>query len=224
MIFSDLYNEVKTNYPDADISTANAKKYVNRAYRQIALTYSFYESEGTSSFNTVADQSAYAVATVAAGARDIISIRDTTNKYNLKPETIQWYNEQDVSTDVSSQPLYYVRHGANILLWPLPDAVYAMLVRHRTLPADLSADGDTPKFPEPWHEVLAMLASAKAGIAAGFGDIGQNFKNEALGLIGSIQEDTTMEARRRIGQISIQRTRRTARESAIRRLHAEFDV
>lgn len=64
-----------------------------------------------------------------------------------------------------------------------------------------------------------LLAAHRAGMVAGFESKAINLKNDALGKIGELQERHTQAARRRVGQVTIQRTRRRKVSS---RNHAEF--
>jgi len=218
MTFQEIYTEVLDYFPKAALEPTKAKEFVNRAYRQMAMSFQFVELEEETDADTVVDQ---ATVTWPTGARDIITVYNETEKERLEPETIQFYDDQDTSTDNTGAPKYFILYGGELFIFPTADAVYTLRIRHRGLPDEMDDDAESPVYPSDWHEVIVLNAASKAGFFLGYDSKGINLKNEALGLIASLQEDATMASRRRIGQISVQRTRRPAK--VIGRSHAEFD-
>lgn len=219
MQFSEIYGEIQAYYPKAEISVPDAKKYANRAYLALAESFQFFETEFTDEGTTTADGTEEY--SVPAGAFDIVTMRDLTNKLDLIQETIQFYDGLDTSGDVKGQPEYFVLYGeGKFLLFPTPDGAYDLRIRYRKLPDEMVADGDEPVYPTQWHEVITLLGAHRAGMVAGFESKAINLKNDALGLIGELQERHTHAARRRIGQVTLQRTRRERYDHRTR--HAEF--
>lgn len=182
--------------------------YINAAYKQLAMSFRFYELENTStSTTTVSGTASYAVPT---GCRQTISIVDTTNKNKLEPRDIAWYEQQDTSTDVTGAPEYYVRYGSNYLLWPTPDGAYSLRIRYTALP-DTITTGEEPVYSVEWHRVLVFLAASSLCFRFGLDSKGMNLKNEALGMISALQEDQVQDARMRTSQVSFERTRPSGR-------------
>lgn len=211
MTFAELYAETRGMLGTrADFTVAQAKAYVNRAYKRLCNAFQYYEIDSTdTSKSTVANTATVAIPT---GAREIISIKITGDtEYEIIPKTIDWYERQDTTTANTGVPVYYVRYGSNILFWPTPDDAYALRVRYRGLPADMSSDNDTPVIPAEWHDTIVMLAASYAAFALGMAQRGQELKNEALGMLSAIQEDNTRDSRHRIGQVTLMRTRRSTR-------------
>lgn len=222
MDFQTMYQEVMDYVPDSKMTIAEAKKFVNRAYIQMAMSFQFYGLETSGTFNTAAGDFDYAIATVAAGAKDIIGIYNETDDCPLQEETIQWWEEIEVDpTTLQEAPRYWVRFGDELLLWPTPDTAYTLRIRYKTNPTELSSNGDEPVFPEEWHECIVLWAASKAAFSKGYTNIGVNIKNEYLSLVGALQEEQTMQARRRVGQIGVQRFGPHHRRR--RSNHAEFD-
>lgn len=221
MNFKEMCEEVCDHIPDSKCTVGAAKTYVNRAYRQMAMSFQFYELENSDTFTTVSGTYEYDLATIASGAKDIIGLRNETDNCPMHEKAFGWWQEvNEDRTVVTGAPEYWVRFSDVILLHPTPDDAYSIKVKSRKNPTELSSDGDTPVFPEEWHYGIVLLAVSMAAIRYGYSNIAVNTKNEHLALIGSLQEEPTMQARRRVGQISVQKTRR---ESAPRRRHAEFD-
>lgn len=215
MTFAEMYGEVNTYYGSHALltatSSAKSKEFVNRMYRQLARSYRFYELDSTdTSKATVAGTATVAIPT---GAREIVSVRDTDNRVKLVKRDIEWYENQDQSSDVQGVPEYWIRYGSNILFWPTPDGAYDLQIRYMALPALLSADGDTPVYPADWHEVIVLLAASRAGYWLGLDTKAMNFKSEALGLIASLTEDIASDKMHSTGQMAVQRTRPNPRGS-----------
>lgn len=222
MTFAEMYGEVQSYLPESGIDATTAKKYVNRAYLQMAMSFQFYGVETKTTFNTAAADNDYDIGTVAVGAKDIVAIYNNTQDYPLVQRDIVWWEATlEDPTTVTGEPTDWVRYGDDILLYPTPDAIYEMNIRYKTNPAEMTTDGESPVFPEEWHEAIVLSAMSKAAFFYGFDNKGINMKNEALALISALQEEPTMASRRRIGQISVQRLGHTRQQR--RRRHPEFD-
>ena len=211
MDFQDLYEDAQSYLADrADYLTADAKADVNRAYKKICNAFKFYEIDATdTSIATVDGTSSY---TTPSGVREIITMKITGDtEYLILPMEMGWYERQDTSDDNKGVPEYFIRHGSLLYLWPTPDDAYDIRIQYRTMPADMSADADEPVIPEEWHEAIAFSAASVACFRFGMAQRGQELKNEYLGVITGIQEDTTRDSRHRIGQMRLQRTRRSSR-------------
>ena len=213
MTFAEMFGEVNTYFGSNALLTAGtsakSKEFVNRMYLQLARSFRFYELDLTDTASvTVANTATVAI---TAGTREIISVRDTTNKFQLKKRDIDWYEQQDQSTDAAGTSEFWLRYGSNILLWPTPSAVVSLQIRYMILPTALSADGDTPVYPKDWHEVIVLLAASRAGYWLGADTKAMNFKSEALGLIAALTEDITGDRMRSMGQVGIARTRPSPR-------------
>lgn len=210
MQFSEMYGELETHLGSnarlTASSSAKSKEFINRMYLQLARSYRFYELDLTdTSKSTVAGTATVAVPT---GTREIISIRDTTNKIKLIKRDIEWYEGQDQSSDAQGVPEFYLRYGSNIVLWPTPDGAYALQIRYLKLPDELSDDADVPVYPEDWHEVIVLLATSRAAYWLGLDTKAMNYKSEALGLISALTEDITSDKMHGTGQLAVARTRR----------------
>lgn len=215
MQFSEMYTELEEYFGShprlTASSSAKSKEFINRFYFQLARSYRFFELDKTDTSKvTVANTVSVAIPT---GAREIISVRDTTNKNKLIRRDIDWYESQDQATTSAAVPEYWLRYGNIILLWPTPDAAYNLQIRYLALPTALSADDDEPVYPEDWHEVIVLLAASRAGFWLGMDTKAMNFKSEALGLIASLTEDITADRMHSTGQMAIQRTRRRSNDS-----------
>jgi hypothetical protein len=207
--FSEMYGEVAEHLASrGDVTTAQIKTRINRVYRRLAKSFSFHELEETDESLTTVDGTASC--TVPAGVWGIQSIKidDTDNETNLVPRDMVWYERQDTRlTKTTGRPRYYILWKNLIYLWITPDDAYSLRVRHKIYPTALSGDSDVPVYPEEWHEYIVLQTAAEFALLKNMSERYKELKNEALGIISTIQEDDTIESRSRTGQVAIQRTR-----------------
>lgn len=202
--FVQMQTEVKLHLGDhAKADTTVVKDWLNRIYNMIASVFRDLGSDSTdTSITTVNKTASY---TTPSGVRVITSIRDTTNKLKLEPKDIDWYEDQDDSSDAKGQPEFWVRYGSNLLFWPTPDGAYAIRIRYRAAPTALSSDADETIFPSEWDDVIILLAASKGAFMLGMDRKGMNLKSEGLSILSQIKEDISQEQLRRMGQIQPQR-------------------
>lgn len=211
MTFLELQTATKSFLADrADFTTAIAKEFINRAYQKMANSFQFYELDGTDeSITTVDGTASY---NTPSGVRSIRVIKITGDtEYEVIAQTMAWYERQDTTSDNKGLPEHYIRYGSKIFFWPTPDDAYEVRIRYLKDTTELSADADVPVFPEEWHELLFLSAASSACFQFGMAQRGMELKNEFLGAVTALQEETTMDSRHRIGQVRLQRTRRSHR-------------
>ena len=199
-----MQTEVKLHLGDhAKADTTVVKAWINRIYNMIASVFRDESLEASdTSITTVDGTASY---TVPTGVRVITSIRDTTNKLRLEPKDIDWYEDQDDSSDSKGQPEQWVRYAGSIFFWPTPDGAYKTRIRYRKAPTALSADSDESIFPSEWDDVIVLLAASKGAFILGMDRKGMNLKSEGLSILSQIKEDISQEQLRRVGQIAPQR-------------------
>jgi hypothetical protein len=84
----------------------------------------------TYSFNTIADQREYTIATIG-DIREIISVVDTSTS-GARLTLIPYDNAEEIwlgNTDVPSRPYFYSFWDKKLQLWAKPDAIYPITVR-----------------------------------------------------------------------------------------------
>ena len=202
--FLEMQAEVQLHLGGHALATSTlVKDWLNRVYLMLTSVFRFHDLEASdTSITTVNGTASY---TTPSGIRVITSIRDTTNKLLLTPTDIDWYETQDDSSDAKARPEFWVRYGANLLLWPTPDGAYATRIRYRKEPTALSADGDFTVLPDEWDDVIILLTASKGAFILGMDRKGMNLKSEGLSILSQIKEDVSQEQLRRIGQIQPQR-------------------
>ncbi len=202
--FLEMQTEVIAHLGNHKQATnALTKEWINRVYIMLTSVFRFHDLEASdTSITTVNGTASYAT---PSGVRVITSIRDTTNKLLLTPKDIDWYETQDDSSDTKSKPEFWLRYGANIILWPTPDGAYATRIRYRKNPTALSADGDVTVLPDEWDDVIILLTASKGAFLLSMDRRGMNLKSEGLSVLSQIKEDISQEQLRRVGQIQPQR-------------------
>ena len=211
MTFQELYEELQEYLGNrTDLTDAKAQDAINRAYLRICDSFNFYGTDDTDTTITTSDGTASY--TRPTDIDEIISVKITGDtEYTLDLRTIDWYERQDTSSDNTGVPEVCVPYGANLLFWPTPDDTYSIRIRGKSVPTEMSSDSDEPVIPTKWHEAIILSAASRECFKRGMIERGQDLKNEYLGLISGLQEEKTKDARHRVGQISVQRTRRSNR-------------
>jgi len=141
------------NPSTVDVANALLTEALNESYRELATKYRHYKARKMCNFDTVEDQAEYGLPT-DCGA--IIQLWDITNEV----EILRKYRKDFVLEDspTSGKPTHYLRFRDYILLTPPPDDIYTLRLHYREDIADLSADGDEPVLPTPWHQGWVLQA------------------------------------------------------------------
>lgn len=148
-----------TNLPDVDSAAkTGAVTYLNRAYWELLDKFKFREKETNDTFVTVIGTESYA-APVPFEALKSIAIEDPNSLKHtpLNPMTADELEQLRItssSTDAQGYPTKYYREKNQIILWPVPDAVYTIFRHYWTTLADLASGGLTAFPTQNWDEVL----------------------------------------------------------------------
>lgn len=153
-----------------DLTSAplSAGDWINVAYLTLTTSNQFFgfklpkyfrfpELDTTSSATTVAGTDHVAT---PADALIVYTIHDTTNDTKLSGIRFREFVEKTgrATTASRSKPLYWQRYGANLKLYPTPDAAYALTIFYRKRPAELSGASDVTILGAEWDEVILKLA------------------------------------------------------------------
>jgi hypothetical protein len=118
----------------------------------------------TYSFNTIADQREYTIATIG-DIREIISVVDTSTS-GARLTLIPYDNAEEIwlgNTDVPSRPYFYSFWDKKLQLWAKPDAIYPITVRAYRNPVYtwLSNTEETIDLDEWFHALLPYFVIAR---------------------------------------------------------------
>ena len=76
-------------------------------------------------------------------------------------------NQQDLVQKGIATPCNYFLSKNNIVVIPAPDTVLTMRMRYSYQVADMTLDTDLPDVPEPYHELISLLAAQDGFIKDG---------------------------------------------------------
>ncbi len=155
--------------------------WINMAYTDIASGIDFTELDGEFDIPTVADQHNY---TGPANPLIVQMVRDDDNNNLLTwiPETEYFRLDRSVVKDA---PQRWTRRATEILVWPNPDAVYALVAYFKITVDALVADGDVTVLPPFVDNGLLLLGAAYGFLAVGEDQRGIIWANRAVNFLSS---------------------------------------
>lgn len=151
-----------------ELVDADADLLLNRSWWKVSDNYKFKEKELSTTLVTVIGTESYALITTAESIQNV-QIKDTTSlAYDplTQGDETRFHAMTTDNTSERGKPEYYIHRGANILLFPIPDAVYTLRVHYFGTLADLISTG--APIPQAWHEGI-LYGAIWRGFAK-FGD------------------------------------------------------
>ncbi len=198
-------------------STADVKNCINLEYdslRAVLGTMSQGWTLKTTLINTVADTVNHTLPTDFVGAELVLVEPDgkdidsdsTAAPIPLEPTTPEIGARMYETGDLTASKFWYIAEGDDGEEWirviapPGTGGTNALKIYYRSSSTYMSASGDAPLIPAPWHEVLSYGAALRLLVARSMplGDVGaiyQSKKAEMLRVLG-------MRARSFEGQMS----------------------
>lgn len=149
---AELFARGHDDMDDAGTGLTRAKRYLNQAYLWVCEQHpwNFLEATATGPAPlTIAD------------VREVLSVTDTTLDRDLTPDDrrLLLRNHGDLS-NTGTPASWYLE--ANVLQTYPVDANTQLSVRYLKVPAELSADGDTPVIPARFHDLVVDDAERRA--------------------------------------------------------------
>ena len=116
---------------ETDLPDSVVDQFAREGFQRIySLERRWPYLQETYSFNTVANQREYTIATIG-DIREIISVVDTSTS-GARLTLIPYDNAEEIwlgNTDVPSRPYFYSFWDKKLQLWAKPDAIYPITVR-----------------------------------------------------------------------------------------------
>lgn len=153
--FKELQDAVLGDDFDATTWRAEAKRQLVDAVRRIARRVRLPLRELTQAINTAAGTNTY---TLDALVVRVNSLRNTGTREPLEEVEIEWIDDQPVSSGV---PAYFAVVGQSLVLYPTPNAVTALELRHQGRATEFASDDATLPFDDEWADLPISYARAK---------------------------------------------------------------
>lgn len=136
-------------------------KWFTKAQQIIIRRMKIRTSEETETLVTVAGTSTVNLPSDFVREISLSLIDDNgTRRAPLTQFTLQTY-DQNYDTTSRGSPYAYAVSEAQLLLLPVPDAVYSLYLRYFDMPGDITTSFD-PVVPTEWHELLIDYALFRA--------------------------------------------------------------
>lgn len=150
---------------EVDLPDSIVDQFAREGFQRIySLERRWPYLQETYTFNTVANQREYTIATIG-DIREIISVVDTSTS-GARLTLIPYDNAEEIwlgNTDVPSRPYFYSFWDKKLQLWAKPDAIYPITVRAYRNPVYtwLSNTGETIDLDEWFHALLPYFVIAR---------------------------------------------------------------
>lgn len=154
--FAQLQDDVLAFGFDPTTYRARVVLWLNEAQHRVARAISALEFSSTQTIATVAGTATY---TLPATDVRVQSLRNTTDREALGSLEI---GDLDTAPSGTGKPTSYAIQGRQLVLYPTPDAAYALELRFWSNVVDMSADSDVPTLPADYADILVSYALSKA--------------------------------------------------------------
>lgn len=158
MTFAELRTEVFARgskyLDDSGAGLVRVKAWLNQAYQEVCEVDEW-------PFLRTASTPGPAPVTIT-DLRSVIFVQDSSNDVMLYPIDERTLRAQDADLASTGNPTSYWLDGLSTLRVHPINTTATIAVFYYRVPADLSADGDTPVVPARYHDLLVDLAVSKA--------------------------------------------------------------
>lgn len=182
MTAEDIVAEVRLHLSGETTETLSNNqilRWVNRSYIDLASAYEFNELETATSITTSSGTAEYAC--TVTDMLNVTSLIDATNKIQLYPWNRWQYDRstQGNSATITGTPIYWFISGVagsdnnrQFTLYPTPAGTYTINIIYQKKPTELVLEpsATSSALPEPWDDVLVLLAASRGWRALGDDD------------------------------------------------------
>lgn len=141
------------NPPTDQVSATELYGYINSAYQDLATRYKHF---GDRRATDVTVSNGVNTATLGLNAGAILAVKlGVTGKF-LKRGSLR--SQDRYATAPKGQPVEWMRWGAGITVWPIPEKTYTLTVYHKQPPTALVLATDVPQLPDDWHQGIVFRA------------------------------------------------------------------
>ncbi len=194
--FLDLQDEALGDDFDATKYRARVKTWMNEGLSRIARNMTVPGLEATAAVTTVAGQSAYSL---PADDVRVTSLREPSRRETLEAVGIQ---EIDEARTASGRPANYAVFADQLVLYPIPDGVYALELRYLKGATALLNDADTPSLPPEYVDLLVTYARYKLYRAEDDPEMANYYQGEWQRELGLMKSDVQHTDRGRVRRVA----------------------
>jgi hypothetical protein len=153
---ADLLKHCGVLTTDPGFNNDGCDLLLNRSLWALMNMFPFRQTEDTKLFDTTIGEPRYTLPTLFEAVRQISIEDDISFEHSiLDPMTILEYEAQFIDTIASrAKPTHYIRYGTTLRLFPTPDAVYSIVIKHVITLADLDDDNTGFPIPKNWYEIV----------------------------------------------------------------------
>lgn len=173
---------------DPDLDTAAIDEYLNMSFWEVQDKFPFREKEKTDTFGTMIGQRQYGNPAGSEAMKSFAVIDPVSGKH-IPLDWMDSMEHERIANDLTTArgiPQKYLLESGNVVLWPIPDAVYQIVRKRNIILADLAALNKTLVIPQIWIEIVIYGAVWRAYVD--FGDIERStaIKAHQVALINSV--------------------------------------
>lgn len=154
--FLEIQDEVLAHGFDPNTYRARVRVWVNEGLKRVARTTRIRDFQATYTLAMVPGLAYYALPT------DFVRLGEVVDLALDKVLGTEDMDTIDVWPAASGVPNVYALGADGITFYPTPDAARDITLRYWKSGAVLSADGDTPGFPDAYHDALVKYALIRA--------------------------------------------------------------
>jgi hypothetical protein len=168
----------------------------NRAFWAVMNKYPFQETKKTALFSTVIGERSYDLPILFEAVRQVSLVEPVTEQhlYLRRMSIFNYEQKYNESVDSRGTPTHYLRDGGCIILYPTPDAVVEIVLKHWILLDQLDDTNTDFALPANWFEIIMYGAVQRGFLRARNTAESVNLKNLQASAISDTQAIDQKEA------------------------------
>lgn len=180
MALSDFRDELEVHFGERDIGEGPLNRWTNFAYLELCTGVDFEILDADHEFDTGSGDRDYTGPTTPL---TIKLLRNTT-----QDEALTWAPKEEffrLTWTKTGTPKRWTRHIDDILLWPTPTTIHAMIAVYKKTPTILALDADKTVLQAGWDQAISMLSTHYGYMSLGEEQRGVFWYNRAVNYINS---------------------------------------
>lgn len=154
MDLSDFRAELEVHFGERSLDPGTLDRWTNFGYLELCTGVDFEILDEDHGFNTANGDRDYTGPTTPLAIK---LLRNTT-----QDESLTWTPKEEffrLAWTKTGTPKRWTRHIDDILVWPTPTAIHAMIAVYKKTPTILSLDTDKTVLQDAWDRAISMLST-----------------------------------------------------------------